>query len=152
MSKKIRITKETADEKIIIDINDLEKTPINKLSDVLDQLGLKAKDEDILKARKTKNINSYTKFDKVKIIIAKKLEKIVFTSQDVREIYENSKLGFIQLSTISQYLKRLYMKGILDRTGTSAQWDYRIIAGKVKEILSEYNMEEIEVFAETLYP
>ncbi len=54
--------------------------------------------------------------------------RVWFTSWDVKKRYEQEAYGEkINLSTVSTYLARMYREDILDRRGSKAQREYKLI-------------------------
>ena len=56
-----------------------------------------------------------------------------FTSSQLRKIYEDAFTENLRLSTISTYLANLHAEGILERKGSRAKRQYRLITPKSTE-------------------
>ncbi len=70
-----------------------------------------------------------TKTSKEKLldVIRSQLSKVWFTSKDLSLLYIEHYHESVKPSTISTYLTRLYTNGYLERTGTRACWQYRLV-------------------------
>ncbi len=70
--------------------------------------------------------NTFSRFEKVRLVIQKSLPLIWFTSKDVQSVYEQELKAPIGLSTVSTYLARMTSKGLLLRTGGPTSLKYKI--------------------------
>ena len=66
-----------------------------------------------------------SRFDKVQLVIQKTARLIWFSSKDIQSVYEQDLKEPIGLSTVSTYLSRMAVKGMLLRTGGSNNLKYR---------------------------
>ena len=66
-----------------------------------------------------------SRFDKVQMVIQKSFPLIWFSSKDVLGVYEQELKEPINLSTVSTYLSRMAIKGLLLRTGTGNNLKYK---------------------------
>ncbi|MGO8807373.1 MAG: hypothetical protein ACLQO7_12370 [Candidatus Bathyarchaeia archaeon] len=66
-----------------------------------------------------------SRFDKVQLVIQKSFPLIWFSSKDIQSVYEQDLKEPIGLSTVSTYLSRMAVKGMLLRTGGSNNLKYR---------------------------
>jgi len=70
--------------------------------------------------------SNLSKFDKIQNVISRKFPVGWFTSQEVMIAYEDAFDEPIGLSTVSTYLSRLVVKGLLTRSGSAAKRRYRV--------------------------
>ncbi|MDQ1278879.1 MAG: hypothetical protein QG670_139 [Thermoproteota archaeon] len=73
-----------------------------------------------------RNISDFSKFEKIRNVIERKLPIGSFTSQEVMMVYEDLLNEPIGLSTVSTYLSRLVDKGFLTRSGSAASRKYKL--------------------------
>jgi hypothetical protein len=66
-----------------------------------------------------------SRFDKVQLVIQKNFPLIWFSSKDIQSIYEQELKEPVTLSTVSTYLSRMAVKGILLRTGGPNNLKYK---------------------------
>jgi hypothetical protein len=66
-----------------------------------------------------------SRFEKVQLVIQKNFPLIWFSSKDIQSVYEQELKEPVNLSTISTYLSRMAVKGLLMRTGTSNSLKYK---------------------------
>jgi len=66
-----------------------------------------------------------SRFEKVQLVIQKNFPLIWFSSKDVQSIYEQELKEPVSLSTVSTYLSRMAVKGMLMRTGGSNSLKYK---------------------------
>lgn len=84
------------------------------------------------------DIESLPIIKRVEILILKYFYRGWFTSKDIQEQYKEIFDEEIKSSTVSMCLQRLYKQdGILERRGSRAQRNYRLIADRVKKRLDE---------------
>ena len=108
--------------KIIISLEGrLTRDNVLKLLDIVDLLG---RSTDVHSENKELTLS---KFEKIQKIILQKYPLGWFTSQDIMESYEDSLDDPIGLSTVSTYLTRLTMKGVLIKTGPTSKRKYKVI-------------------------
>jgi len=108
--------------KIIISLEGrLTRDNVLKLLDIVDLLG---RSPDVHSENKELTLS---KFEKIQKIILQKYPLGWFTSQDIMESYEDSLDEPIGLSTVSTYLTRLTMKGVLTKTGPTSKRKYKVI-------------------------
>jgi hypothetical protein len=70
---------------------------------------------------------SLSRFEKVQLVIQKNFPLIWFSSKDIQSVYEQELKEPVGLSTISTYLSRMAIKGLLLRTGGSNNLKYKTI-------------------------
>jgi hypothetical protein len=70
--------------------------------------------------------NSLSRFEKVRWIIQNNFPLVWFSSKDVQSVYENELKEPISLSTVSTYLTRMSKRGLILRTGESANLKYKV--------------------------
>lgn len=66
-----------------------------------------------------------SRFEKVQLVIQKNFPLIWFSSKEIQSIYEQELKEPVSLSTISTYLSRMAIKGILLRTGGPNNLKYK---------------------------
>jgi hypothetical protein len=66
-----------------------------------------------------------SRFEKVQLVIQKNFPLIWFSSKDIQSVYEQELKEPVGLSTISTYLSRMAVKGILLRTGGQNNLKYK---------------------------
>ena len=66
-----------------------------------------------------------SRFEKVQLVIQKNFPLIWFSSKDIQSVYEQEIKEPVGLSTISTYLSRMAVKGILLRTGGPNNLKYK---------------------------
>jgi hypothetical protein len=69
---------------------------------------------------------SRSKFDRIRFIVVNRFSDRVFSSKDVQEAYLQFYGEEIGLTTVSTYLSRLVDRGVLIRSGSSAEWRYAV--------------------------
>lgn len=119
--------------KVKININDEEGNKItisfegkitrNKVLQVLDFVELLGGGST---SNEERNISDFSKFEKIRNVIERKLPIGSFTSQEVMMVYEDLLNEPIGLSTVSTYLSRLVDKGVLARSGSAAGRKYKL--------------------------
>ncbi len=72
--------------------------------------------------------------DRVLYIIKAAVRHGWCNSREVQELYEHYVNKKINLSTVSTYLSRLEDEGYLERRGSRANYEYRIVPEKIEEI------------------
>lgn len=65
-----------------------------------------------------------TKLDRIRDLILNKLRHNIFSSDDVRNLYEEFYAEPIPLTTVATYLSRLVDRGLMHRSGSSGRWRY----------------------------
>jgi hypothetical protein len=71
--------------------------------------------------------HSYSRFEKVTLLIQKNFPLIWFSSKDVQSVYEQEFKEPISLSTVSTYLARMTSRGMLLRSGGANNLKYKAI-------------------------
>ncbi len=66
-----------------------------------------------------------SRFEKVQVVIHKNFPLIWFSSKDIQSIYEQELKEPVSLSTVSTYLSRMAVKGMLLRTGGQNNLKYK---------------------------
>lgn len=66
-----------------------------------------------------------------------------FSSTDLSHAYYNTHLENIQLSIVSTYLSRFFIKNKLERTKCGKEWIYSIIHNPVRDTSSDNNINSI---------
>jgi hypothetical protein len=69
--------------------------------------------------------SSFSRFEKVSLIIQKNFPLIWFSSKDIQSVYEQELKEPISLSTVSTYLARMTSRGLLLRSGGSNNLKYK---------------------------
>ena len=69
--------------------------------------------------------HALSRFEKVQLVIQKNFPLIWFSSKDIQSIYEQELKEPVGLSTVSTYLSRMAVKGMLMRTGGSNSLKYK---------------------------
>jgi hypothetical protein len=69
--------------------------------------------------------HSPSRFEKVQLVIQKNFPLVWFNSKEIQSIYEQELKEPVTLSTISTYLSRMAVKGLLMRTGGSNNLKYK---------------------------
>jgi hypothetical protein len=69
--------------------------------------------------------HSLTRFEKVQLVIQKNFPLIWFSSKEIQSTYEQELKEPVALSTISTYLSRMAVKGLLMRTGGPNNLKYK---------------------------
>jgi hypothetical protein len=78
-------------------------------------------------------ISNLSKQDKVRLIVEKKFPIVWFSSKDVQGLYEKELKEPISLSTVSTYLSRMAVRGILAESSASNKKRYRIVTQLVQD-------------------
>ena len=65
-----------------------------------------------------------TKLDRIRDLILHKLRHTIFSSDEVRNLYQEFYGEHIPLTTVATYLSRLVDRGFMRRSGSSARWRY----------------------------
>jgi len=65
-----------------------------------------------------------TKLDRVRDLVLNKLRHNIFSSDDVRTLYQEFYAEPIPLTTVATYLSRLVDRGLMRRSGSSGRWRY----------------------------
>jgi hypothetical protein len=66
-----------------------------------------------------------SRFEKVQLIVQKNFPLVWFSSKDIQSIYEQELKEPVGMSTISTYLSRMAVKGMLLRTGGQNNLKYK---------------------------
>ena len=66
-----------------------------------------------------------SRFEKVQLVVQKSFPLIWFSSKDIQSVYEQDLKEPVSLSTVSTYLSRMAVKGLLLRTGGSNNLKYK---------------------------
>jgi hypothetical protein len=66
-----------------------------------------------------------SRFEKVQLIVQKNFPLVWFSSKDIQSVYEQELKEPVGLSTISTYLSRMAVKGMLLRTGGQNNLKYK---------------------------
>jgi hypothetical protein len=69
-----------------------------------------------------------SRFEKVRFVIQKNFPLVWFSSRDIQSVYEQELKEPISLSTVSTYLSRMAVKGLLLRTGESNNLRYKTVS------------------------
>ena len=134
--------------RVKIDINDddgnkfmisleghLTRDKVLQILDFVDLLGASSTIE------KNTEESNRSKFEKIQNVILRKFPVGWFTSQEIMIAYEDSLDEPIGLSTVSTYLTRLAVKGLLKKTGSTAKRRYKVTTFVNKSnIKSKYNV------------
>jgi len=65
-----------------------------------------------------------TKLDRIRDLVLHKLRDTVFSSHEVRNVYQEFYGEPIPLTTVATYLSRLVDRGLMRRSGSSGRWRY----------------------------
>jgi hypothetical protein len=68
-----------------------------------------------------------SRFEKVQTVIQKNFPLIWFSSKDIQSVYEQELKEPVSLSTVSTYLSRMAIKGMLLRTGGPNSLKYKTV-------------------------
>ncbi len=79
------------------------------------------------------DMESWSKFQKVRYIVLRHCRHGWFNSKDLQELYDRTFHPSINLTTASEYLRRLHTQDILSRRGSAAQREYRVNIEKLEE-------------------
>ena len=72
--------------------------------------------------------------ERLKSFLCYDYPRVWFTSWEIKKQYEQAYGEKINLSTVSTYLARMYREDILDRRGSKAQREYKLIEdGKIEK-------------------
>jgi len=66
-----------------------------------------------------------SRFEKVQLIVQKNFPLVWFSSKDIQSVYEQELKEPVGMSTISTYLSRMAVKGMLLRTGCQNNLKYK---------------------------
>ena len=66
-----------------------------------------------------------SRFEKVQLVVQKNFPLVWFSSKDIQSVYEQELKEPVGLSTISTYLSRMAVKGMLLRTGGQNNLKYK---------------------------
>jgi len=80
---------------------------------------------------------SLSRFEKVQLVIQKNYPLIWFSSKEIQLTYEQELKEPVALSTISTYLSRMAVKGLLMRTGGQNSLKYKTAPNIPQEILKQ---------------
>lgn len=72
-------------------------------------------------------VGELTIFDKVRLAVERKLPVGWFGTEETQDAYEACFGEVVGLSTVSTYLSRLSVQGVLERGGSAARRRYRLI-------------------------
>jgi hypothetical protein len=70
--------------------------------------------------------NSFSKYEKVRMLVQRHFPMTWFSSKDVQTAYEQEFKEPISLSTVATYFTRMTNKGTLVKAGTSNRLKYRV--------------------------
>jgi len=65
-----------------------------------------------------------TKLERIRDLILHRLNDKMFSSDEVRDLYEDFYGGPIPLTTVATYLSRFVDRGLMRRSGSSGRWRY----------------------------
>ena len=65
-----------------------------------------------------------TKLERIRDLILHRLRHTLFSSDDVRNLYQEFYAEPIPLTTVATYLSRLVDRGLMRRSGSSGRWRY----------------------------
>lgn len=65
-----------------------------------------------------------TKLDRIRDLVLHRLRHNVFSSDEVRNLYQEFYGEPIPLTTVATYLSRLVDRGLMHRSGSSGRWRY----------------------------
>ena len=78
---------------------------------------------------KTPELSYASKFERLQMIICKHFPLVWFSSSDVQAVFKNELKEEISLSTVSMYLSRLAVRGILSKNAEGGRRYYKITTG-----------------------
>ncbi|MCL2289224.1 MAG: hypothetical protein FWC34_00735 [Bacteroidetes bacterium] len=81
--------------------------------------------------------NTFSRFEKVYMVVQKNFPIIWFTSKDIQTIYEHELKEPISLSTASTYLTRMTKKSLLIRTGTGNSVKYKVAPNSLQTVIKQ---------------
>ncbi|MGD6852946.1 MAG: hypothetical protein ACQCN6_12885 [Candidatus Bathyarchaeia archaeon] len=96
-----------------------------RLLDLVELLGGAPSDGPTVSSGPAMPNRSLSRFEKVQLVIQKNFPLIWFSSKDIQAVYEQELKEPVSLSTISTYLSRMAVKGLLLRTGSSNNLKYK---------------------------
>ncbi len=96
-----------------------------RLLDLVELLGGTQGEAPMVNSGSAMQNRSLSRFEKVQQVIQKNFPLIWFTSKDIQSVYEQELKEPVTLSTISTYLSRMAVKGLLMRTGGSNSLKYK---------------------------
>jgi hypothetical protein len=115
----------------------MTRDKVLRILDLVDLLG-GTQNESIPQNNANKTVsNSFSRFEKVYMIIQKNFPIIWFTSKDTQTIYEQEQKESITLSTASTYLTRMTKKGLLMRTGTGNNVKYKVTPNSLQTVIKQ---------------
>ena len=96
-----------------------------RLLDLVELLGGAPGESPNISAGNTLPNKVLSRFEKVQLVIQKNFPLIWFSSKDIQSIYEQELKEPVSLSTVSTYLSRMSVKGMLLRTGGPNNLKYK---------------------------
>ena len=96
-----------------------------RLLDLVELLGSAPGENPNVSAGNALSSKALSRFEKVQLVIQKNFPLIWFSSKDIQSIYEQELKEPVGLSTVSTYLSRMAVKGMLLRTGGSNSLKYK---------------------------
>jgi len=78
-----------------------------------------------------------SRFDKVRLVIQKSFPLIWFSSKEVQSAYEQELKEPISLSTVSTYLARMAIKGLLVRAGEANNLKYKLVTNVAQRTINQ---------------
>jgi len=96
-----------------------------KLLDLVELLGGVPTEDSTARSASALPNSVLSRFEKVQGVIQKSFPLIWFSSKDIQSVYEQELKEPVSLSTVSTYLSRMASKGMLLRTGGSANLKYK---------------------------
>jgi hypothetical protein len=96
-----------------------------RLLDLVELLGGAPGENPVTASNTSMPSRSLSRFEKVQLVIQKNFPLIWFSSKDIQSAYEQELKEPVTLSTISTYLSRMAVKGLLMRTGGPNSLKYK---------------------------
>jgi hypothetical protein len=96
-----------------------------RLLDLVELLGGTQGESPTVSAGPAMQNRAISRFEKVQVVIQKNFPLIWFSSKDIQSVYEQELKEPVNLSTISTYLSRMTVKGLLMRTGGPNSLKYK---------------------------
>jgi hypothetical protein len=96
-----------------------------RLLDLVELLGGSSSENPTVVGGTTLPNRTLSRLEKVQGVIQKNFPLIWFSSKDIQSIYEQELKEPVSLSTVSTYLSRMAVKGMLLRTGGSNNLKYK---------------------------
>ena len=108
-----------------------------KLLDLVELLGGMPGEGAPAAVNNTVSAAGLSRFEKLHSIIQSGFPLVWFSSKDIQSVYEQDLKEAITLSTVSTYLSRMAVKGMLMRTGGSSNLRYKTVTNLPQVVLPQ---------------